>query len=33
LSAALAVLDDEPSGMTAVDSLRGSRPAIPPHKL
>jgi hypothetical protein len=32
LSAALAVLDDEPSGMTAVDSLR-ARPAIPPHKL
>jgi hypothetical protein len=33
LSAALAALDDEPSGMTAVESLRGGRPAIPPHKL
>jgi hypothetical protein len=33
LCAALAVLEDEPSGMTAVDSLRGARPAIPPHKL
>lgn len=33
LTAALAVLDEEPSGMTAVDSLRGARPAIPPHKL
>jgi hypothetical protein len=33
LCAALAVLEEEPSGMTAVDSLRGARPAIPPHKL
>jgi hypothetical protein len=33
LCAALAVLEDEPSGLTAVDSLRGARPAIPPHKL
>lgn len=33
LSAALAALDDEPSGVTAVESLRGGRPAIPPHKL
>jgi hypothetical protein len=32
LTAALAALDEEPSGMTAVDSLR-ARPAIPPHKL
>jgi len=33
LCAALAALEEEPSGMTAVDSLRGARPAIPPHKL
>jgi hypothetical protein len=33
LAAALAALEDEPSGMTAVDSLRGARTAIPPHKL
>jgi len=33
LCAALAVLEEEPSGLTAVDSLRGARPAIPPHKL
>lgn len=33
LVAALSVLEDEPSAVTAVDSLRGARPAIPPHKL
>ena len=33
LAAALAALEDEPSGIAAVDSLRGARTAIPPHKL
>lgn len=33
LAAALAALEEEPSGIAAVDSLRGARTAIPPHKL
>lgn len=32
LCAALAVLEEEPSGMTAIDAIRGARSAIPPHK-
>jgi hypothetical protein len=33
LSGALRALEDEPSGVTALDQIPGARPAIPPHKL
>jgi hypothetical protein len=33
LSHALRALEDEPSGVTALDQIPGARPAIPPHKL
>jgi hypothetical protein len=33
LSAALRALEDEPSGVTALDQIPGARTAIPPHKL
>jgi hypothetical protein len=33
LTAALRALDEEPSAVTASDSIRGARSAIPPHKL
>jgi hypothetical protein len=33
LSAALRAIDDEPTGVTSSDSIRGARSPIPPHKL
>lgn len=33
LSAALRAIDDEPTGVTSTDSIRGARSPIPPHKL
>lgn len=33
LSAAIRVIDDEPTGTTANDSVRNARSPIPPHKL